>query len=751
MTEKQRELRLNIRLYSLAMARFFPVQLLLHHLKRSWLFLAFWILLFGMTGNVFFRSLGIPYLFLTPEYLEAVSPVSYLIVGVALGLFTMSFHITSYIFYSHKYPFLATLSRPLYRFSFNNSVIPIAFYTFYGYAVISELRAEGYDWFFTFSCISSAYAGSILSLSLAFSWFFSTIRPKVFEKLGDTLDKTLRVLIVQEKTPNNLDLEGRHKVVTYLKNFHSVRWARDSSHYTHSDLLLTLQQHHVSAALFFLLLGGVVLSMGFFSDSPLLMIPAGASIVLLMTLWLMIVGALYSRFKGWTFALILLLILAFNYASRFPQFQNMHYVVGLDYDSEPAAYTFDRLAELTSDEILDQDHNQGVELLQRWKQKFPLETKPPLVIVNSSGGGLRSSLWTMAILQQLDSLSSGQLWKHTFMITGSSGGMVGAAYFRELKYRQGRVPALSPTSAAAYESLGKDLLNPMGFSLVANDLLFSWKKFEYDGKRYPYDRGWAFDKQLRVNTGEVFPQKWSAYADAELSAEMPWMILAPTIINEGRRLLISNVGASYLTNNRNPWKSEPALEWDGVEFYRLFEEQSGDSLPVTTALRMSANFPYITPLPSLPSDPRMEIIDAGARDNNGFELSLRFVYAFREWIKTHTGGVIFVQIMANQPPSEEIAGSPYRTRFDALIKPIGGVVSSFAHLQGYSAMEHLNLGKSWMEFPVGIHTFQLLSDDEEEIALSWHLTEREKRYIHENALSEENREIQREILESLHR
>ena len=55
-----------------------------------------------------------------------------------------------------------------------------------------------------------------------------------------------------------------------------------------------------------------------------------------------------------------------------------------------------------------------------------------MVIVNTSGGGLRAMLWTMRCLQAADSVMNGSLMARTTMITGSSGGLIGATYYRQL-------------------------------------------------------------------------------------------------------------------------------------------------------------------------------------------------------------------------------------------------------------------------------------------------------------------------------
>ena len=42
-----------------------------------------------MVGGYVFKPIGIPYLFLTPEYLGDVNFISYFIVGIVMGFFVM--------------------------------------------------------------------------------------------------------------------------------------------------------------------------------------------------------------------------------------------------------------------------------------------------------------------------------------------------------------------------------------------------------------------------------------------------------------------------------------------------------------------------------------------------------------------------------------------------------------------------------------------------------------------------------------
>jgi hypothetical protein len=73
---------------------------------------------------------------------------------------------------------------------------------------------------------------------------------------------------------------------------------------------------------------------------------------------------------------------------------------------------------------------------------------------------------------------------------------------------------------------------------------------------------------------------------------------------------------------------------EAIEFQRFFRDQDADNLKLTSALRMNATFPYITPIVSLPSQPPMRVMDAGLRDNYGYRISrFAFLHTFRDWIR----------------------------------------------------------------------------------------------------------------------
>ncbi|MEI4572951.1 hypothetical protein, partial [Klebsiella pneumoniae] len=59
---------------------------------------------------------------------------------------------------------------------------------------------------------------------------------------------------------------------------------------------------------------------------------------------------------------------------------------------------------------------------------------------------------------------------------------------------------------------------------------------------------------------------------------------------------------------------------------------------------MNATFPYVLPNVWLPSNPIIDVMDAGLRDNYGQETTLRFIQTFKEWLQKNTAKLVVIQI-----------------------------------------------------------------------------------------------------------
>ena len=714
---------------------FFPIKLLLVQLRTSLFLLIVWPITIAFITGDLANLYGLRFLFIAPEYFDNVNFWSFFIVGIFFGLFTMTFHVTSYVYLSKFFPFLATLDRPLLRFSINNSLAPTIALSIYFYSIFDFLHnVESTSTKEIILLLFSFIAGTVLIISLMFTYFFSTNKNvldlfgrKLGDKIKKTINKPLKVILKKERDTEKVS-EDSQRIKYYLRNPFYVKLVRPTSHYNKKVLLNVLQQHNQNAGLLMLAIILLMFILGVFSDKTFLQIPAAATILLIFSLYMMFVGVLQTWFKEWAFTVTIVFLIIANYYSPIILEAKQGKAYGISYNTL-AEYNVGNFNRISNDSIFRHDYILGLNILENWKRKNTklLGSKPKIVFINTSGGGQRSTLWTFNVMNTLDSVCDFNIMKHTHLITGASGGMLGAEYYRQL-YSSGIENCFTTDYSIYFDKLGKDVLNPVMFTHVVNDLFYPFKKYEYGGIEYLKDRGTVLENQINKNTESVMETSLIKLAPLEMKSKIPMMIFSPTIINDGRKLLISPVPISYLTYNKSVEDEYREItEFDAVEFSRLFENQGAQNLRLLSALRVSASFPFISPMVALPSNPRISLIDAGVRDNLGFELTLRFMNRYSEWLKNNTSGAIIIQIKADRPSTIEIENDKYNLT-SAFIEPITGVMNSFSTIQIYNQNQLREYAFSNLDFDVDIVSFNLF-EEEEKVSLSWHLTSIEKEQI----------------------
>jgi hypothetical protein len=267
--------------------------------------------------------------------------------------------------------------------------------------------------------------------------------------------------------------------------------------------------------------------------------------------------------------------------------------------------------------------------------------------------------------------------------------------------------------------------------LTVNDIFLNLTKFTYRGEHYARDRAWAFEKQLNDNTGNVLDKPLMAYARYEKNAVIPIILVSPSVVNDGRQMYISNVPVSYLSYINVMPGSEKTHLRESFEYSRLFKNHGAEKIRFTSVLRMNATFPYVMPSVSLPTEPQIEVMDAGLRDNFGIRTSTKYMLTFKDWIEENTRGVLFIQIRDSRQETDR----EYRTNrslLRKLVSPIGNVYDNLLTIQEYDQMNYIKTVAPLMNVPFHFLSFELPTR-EERISLSWHLTKREKILI-KNAL-----------------
>lgn len=704
----------------------FPVQLLILHVKRNHLLLVFWVLLFALTGGWVGRNFGVKGLILSPEYLNTSGISAFVIVGIAVGGFIMSFNLYSYILHGARFRFIATVRKPFLIFSYNNLIIPIAYLVFYSvesyrHQVVHELVAPG-DALLN---IIAFHVGVWIFIGLSFVYFVNT-NINLFQ-LRKKKGAFKAALIRQEAWSKMQKSVRSWKVNYYLFPVFTIKITRKVKHYRTEWIDEILEQNHINASFFEIAAIVSFFLVGVLGTTSNFMIPAAASIFLFFTIVLMLISALFSWLKGWTMTLIIgLLILLNAFSVNFDFLSVKSQALGIDYKNESCAYSSTYLENLHDNSNVEWDKKFAFELLTNRVNAQGISEDSVLVLVNVSGGGLRSAAWAFTTLMWLDSLTYGNLSKHTALIAGSSGGMIGAAYWRELNNRKKNKLDSRPF-IYHFRSLTNDLLNPIIFTMVSNDFSFRFRKSKYRGNIYKHDRAFAFEKHLNINTNGWFDVPISHYREPEYNGDIPMMIITPTILNDGRRMLISPQPVSYLGNKANPAIKGWVPLTENVEFRRLFVNQKADSLRFLSALRMNATFPYILPAVTLPSNPEIEVMDAGIRDNYGLQTSYQYLIALEDWFKKNVKKVVILQIRDKSKAFEPQAIVP--SVFNRLKSPIGSIYGNFGRVQEYNQDQMFKDADRLLGFEIQWINLELLKDNDQPISLSFHLSELEKQQI----------------------
>ena len=723
-----------------------PVQLIFLHFRKYQVLLIFWFLMFSVVNSGFMKSFGADALFLAPEYLGNVTSISFAIMGMSIGVFIMCWNITTFILFSKHFTFLAATQYPFLKYCINNSPIPLAFLIFYlirayEFTHYKELINNVEIIFLTVGFL----AGLLLVLSISFFYFFRADKA-ILRRLQPAFKSAKNVIYHFQPEPHPATIKSLIYSEWFLDSFFRIRKCRDVSHYSKNLMEKIFKQHHL-AAVFSLVIAYVFLILiGFFLDSRFFQLPAGASITLFFAILIGVCGAVVYFFQSWSVPAFLFFVFILNFLYRIEWIDPRNKAYGLNYTNknEQPEYSQRSLATLANADSSKRDKQNMETILGRWKQKQG-EDKPLLVVMTTSGGGTRSATFTMDVLQRLDSLTGGQMMRKTFLITGASGGMIGASYFRELYREKLHGKNINLHAQQYVDDIAEDLLNPTFTSFIARDLFAPEQKFSVGPYKYLRDRGYAFESALNENTGGILNKRLKDYRDDEAAANIPLMFYHTVITRDGKMMLLSTQHLRFMM--QPPSDSIEASAVDAVDYSTFFAKQNPYNLRLLSVLRMNATFPIVLPNVWMPSKPVIDVMDGGLRDNYGVENSLRFLSHMQKWIEENTSGVLMIQIRDRMDGGWE---NPYE--YDDLTgnstKPFFLLQHNWYKMMDYFQSDMQNYFLSNTGYPIHRVSFQYIPRSEEnKAALSFHLSEREKQDITASLNSKHNQEGFQKILQ----
>jgi hypothetical protein len=707
-----------------------PIQLLFLHFRKYQVLLLFWFILFSTVNGTFMNTFGANSLYLAPEYLGNVNALSGALVGVSIGMFIMSWNISTFILFSRHLQFLAATTNPFLKYCTNNAIIPLLFLIFYFFKAYEFSRyRELLSWTEILLLAGGFLAGLALILAVSLFYFFRADR-SILRRMLPVISNPGEY-ITHLRAPN----ETYHhssliRVEWYFDTPIHLRPCRDVRHYTPQFIDSLFKRHHFAAILCVFAAFLFLIVIGFFLESPFFQIPAAASITIFFSILIGVAGAFSYFLQSWSVPYLILLVVLLNFFYKIDWIDPRNKGYGLNYEnkSERPKYTREGLLSLCTKEKVTADSLNMISILEKWRAKQGVE-KPLLVVMNTSGGGHRSATFTMSMLQHLDSITNGRIMKKIFLINGASGGMIGATYFRELYLQKQKGKNINLQDKKFVDDIASDILNPLFSSFVARDLIAPAQKFSVNKFTYVKDRGYAFEEKMNSNTGGILDKQLRDYAADEKAAAIPLIFFNSVVTRDSRKMIISTQPVSFMMQGWQDTTRMPEMDPDAIDFGAFFSKQDPYGMRVLTALRMNATFPVVLPNVWLPSNPVVDVMDAGLRDNYGQETTLRFLEKFDNWIKQNTRGVLILQIRDRSPGGWDY---PYLSDdiTDHATKPFLLLQHNWFKMMEYFQNDMLSYYSEHPDRTVHKILFQYAADKEEnKAALNFHLSKRERRDI----------------------
>lgn len=418
------------------------------------------------------------------------------------------------------------------------------------------------------------------------------------------------------------------------------------------------------------------------------------------------------------------------------------------------------------------------ERLALQRQLLAPDQEPVLVMVGATGGGIQAAAWTAKVLTELQAALGEEFTRSVYLVSAVSGGSA-ATFF----YLQGFDPATGAVLPELLEPIrdasGDSSLEATAWGLVFPDTLATFVPFiplvdRRQDRAWALERAWLKIAHRRLHGGgpkAPAPEDEIWLSDWQTAAREGWLpatVLNSTVVENGEQLWFATVDLSGIrAESRQTLGSAPAEHY-GADV----------DLPVVSAARLSATFPYVTPLARgmRPDGTWQDLAgwhvgDGGFFDNFGVVASLEWL--LKLYHSTETPGellepfrkVVYLQISAFAAPRPEVlSGKEHAGAAFSTIGPVQTILNVRSSSQRSRNGLELQMLEKFLEDRLETFIFQppqrtgqekVLPRDPDcntplplEQPVSWFLSETDKLAIHCDWLTEGN-QAEKERLGSL--
>ncbi len=355
-----------------------------------------------------------------------------------------------------------------------------------------------------------------------------------------------------------------------------------------------------------------------------------------------------------------------------------------------------------------------------------LGNEPVSILIAASGGGIQSAAWTARVLTGLDELVP-DFRSRVRLISAVSGGSVGTMNVMASWPDCG--PPLDLTEPGGFDANAasrESSLHAVGWGLVFKDLPRTIAPF--------------FSSPL-VDRGSVLEDAWKR--EARLQRQYP---AAGPLLSSWRRNIADRRCPGVVYNAMAAETGEPVLFSTvglpaSLRTFDFYERYPGRDVPVTTAVRLSAGFPYVSPASRADVDDDLghytHVVDGGYFDNYGVSTLVSVVNAGLAAAASPPPQrrVLVIEICdtaacsgADANPQVSPGGSNRAWTYQ-LRAPLSAVIAMRTAAQRVNNRAAIRLLKDyWLQRGVCVASIQAPFGGTES-PLSWHLTAAEKRAV----------------------
>jgi patatin-like phospholipase len=281
-----------------------------------------------------------------------------------------------------------------------------------------------------------------------------------------------------------------------------------------------------------------------------------------------------------------------------------------------------------------------------------------VIVVAASGGGIKAAAWTTRVLTGLEEQSRtdfpdrpGAFGDSVRLVSAVSGGSVGAMYFVNAYSANGAgLPAETSKLEEVVTRSETSSLDDIAWGLVYPDFLRVF--FPLFGR---VDRGVALERALAERSDGRLWKPLAQWRAGVVEGWRPAVVFNATVVESGERLLM---GTTDLIKLPNSTMGEGRTDLSDKHF-------QGRDVPIVTAVRLSASFPYVSPAarPEI-GDEQIHIVDGGYTDNFGMATLLSWLDEGLRKSAKPVRRVLIIEIRASAPeddPPVAWRGWPFQT------------------------------------------------------------------------------------------